>query len=460
MMLAATYQFIYREEAYYQPPTYIYNSRYGYAADGEKLVSDSYVPVIDRYAGQDEMLTNAHLFSINIAAPLTGKLDAGLGFNTVSQERDGSYGNLNSDQYSTSADQDWFSQYSIDKKQDYSHIDLNGGLRYKINDALQAGIKLGYLTGEADQKLNKTDTSLYLYDYDQSNWNRSVRSGISAQDWKHDGHDLYGSLQLNYRLSAGRQISFSLSQNEKETDLRNSSVINDTSFYSGHWEGSNSYSDYLSHSLLDDKRTGSGKSEQSQRQLRLSLKTRESSRATIYVGVYLLNEKTTTSTDEPVVSRQHSFSSSDGWWTDSNGDTSFNHYTYIYRQDEDKRLVWKYVSERQSLQIPVFVEYQVSSNWQFMFGINRVWNRWEIEDQTTAYFTRRVKNDNGVIKTETNFGERYTEPRQILTDNTTDFVTGLKVDLSPTFSINLLVDPQFEPEWRVAQWWLGFKLGL
>jgi hypothetical protein len=459
-MVAATYQFIYKEEPFYQPPTYIYNSRYGYDANSKAMIDESSVPVIDRSSGQDEMLTSAHLFSLNAATSLTGRLDLGFGLNAVRQERDGSYGRLDNDQYSSQENQDWYNLYSTDKNQDYSHIDLNGGLRYQFNDAVTAGFKLGYLQGKATQKLNKIDTSSYTYDYSDKNWNRSLRSALTNQSWNRDGGGFYGGVQVEYQINPGRRFIVSLSQDNKETDLDNSSFIIDTSYYAGHWESSYGFSDYYSHSRLSDRRAGSGKSELSRRQARLALISQESARAAIHIGLYLLDEKTTTATSEPVTSRQHSYSSNNGWWIDSDNDTSRHNYLYSYQRDEDKRLEWKYVSERQSLQIPVIVEFKVAQNWQLMFGVNRIWNRWKIEDQTTAWFTRRMTNDNGKIETETNFGERYTEPRQILTDNTTDFIAGLKIDLSPTFGVNLLVDPQIEPEWRVAQWWLGFKLGL
>jgi hypothetical protein len=98
-----------------------------------------------------------------------------------------------------------------------------------------------------------------------------------------------------------------------------------------------------------------------------------------------------------------------------------------------------------------------------MLGLNRILNGWEIEDRTTAYFTKRERNENGQITLETNFGERYTQPKETITEDFTKIIAGLNVNISKSFKINLLVDPEFDNPntfFRLAQWWLGFTAKL
>ena len=73
---------------------------------------------------------------------------------------------------------------------------------------------------------------------------------------------------------------------------------------------------------------------------------------------------------------------------------------------EKKTLVWDYKSDELTVQIPVILQFRFGEVWGWMIGVNRILNSWEITDQTTAYFERRDKNENGAIETETNFGAR------------------------------------------------------
>lgn len=95
-----------------------------------------------------------------------------------------------------------------------------------------------------------------------------------------------------------------------------------------------------------------------------------------------------------------------------------------------------------------------------MLGLNRILNGWEINNKTTAYFAKRERNDNGQITIENNFGERYTQPTQKITEDFTKIIAGLNVKLSEAFKVNLLVDPEFDDEFRFAQWWLSFTAKL
>ena len=82
---------------------------------------------------------------------------------------------------------------------------------------------------------------------------------------------------------------------------------------------------------------------------------------------------------------------------------------------------------------------------------------WEIQNKTTAYFNYRERDENGTVKKEINFGERYSEPTKNLTENYTRIVTKFCAYISQLLSVNLLLDPDFENQFRIAQWWLSFE---
>ncbi len=89
-------------------------------------------------------------------------------------------------------------------------------------------------------------------------------------------------------------------------------------------------------------------------------------------------------------------------------------------------------------------------------GLNRILANWSIENNTLAYFNYRDRIEDGIHSREENFGERYKQPTQHFSENDTDFITGLKVSISPEFRINLFVNPEFENAFRFAQWQLSF----
>jgi hypothetical protein len=124
---------------------------------------------------------------------------------------------------------------------------------------------------------------------------------------------------------------------------------------------------------------------------------------------------------------------------------------------EDKWLEWRYKAKMWSLQIPLLLDFTISKHWGITLGLTRILNSWEIEDQTTAYFNKRERTENDETKTETNFGERYTQPTQRITEDFTDVITSFNVSVSPALKIRLLIDPEFKNTFRISQWWLGFE---
>ncbi|MEJ2544626.1 MAG: hypothetical protein P8Y99_11215 [Calditrichaceae bacterium] len=457
-LVGATYQLIYRQEPYYQQPTGIYNSRYGKSYDGYDLVANSEdIPIVDRYSGSDEMLTSAHLFGGFLGYKLTPKLNVGININTVMHEREGQYANLNNDQYSTQDNRDWFSTNSVERNSDYNHIDVSAGISYKLNEQITAAIKLGLLDGEANQDYAKYDSSSYHYDSDPDDWSRSLNTGKTDQDWNHEGTGKYGTVNLDYKFE-NNEVSIYYSHRKNDIDLKTTSVIQDTSYYAGEWTSSYAHSEYESYSSLSDIRDSNGKNEQTRNEAMLSIRWRETKNVTVYAGFYFANIESSIENDEPVIARNQS--SYYSFYDYTNPTDEDYEYTSYYSNYENKRLLWNYTSKRQSIQIPVVLDFHLNESWNVILGVNRIWEHWDVSDQTLAVFTNRTENRNGDIESETNFGERYTQPDEKFTDNNTEFMAGLSINITPKLKVNILVEPENEPNWRVAQWWLAFRASL
>jgi hypothetical protein len=144
-------------------------------------------------------------------------------------------------------------------------------------------------------------------------------------------------------------------------------------------------------------------------------------------------------------------------------------YNYIYPEaaytgsnvlTEKKRLEWEYSMKYWTIQIPVILEFKVNDYIGLAFGINRTLKDWEINDKTTAYFTLRERVENGILKREQNFGERYTQPAIKKTENNTDFISRFDISVSEKLNIRLWMDPNFEGVVSISQWWISFQAEL
>jgi hypothetical protein len=458
LFAGATYQMIFRQEPYYQQPTGIYNSRYGKSAYGDELIANSDdIPIIDRYSGSDEMLTRGHLFSGFVGYQLTPKINVGLNINSVIHEREGQYANLNNDLYSTSNNYNWFNTNSVKRNSNYDHIDLNAGINYKFTDQFSLGFKLGQLDGKAKQSYSNYDSSVYSYNNDSENWSQSFSSGATDQHWRHDGTSQYGTITMDYQL-AKSTVSFYFDHRQSDIKLKTNSTIDDTSYYSGEWTSNYYHSMYESYSSLSDIRNSHGDNDVTKNEAMLSIRWRETEKVTAFIGFYFAVSTSKIKNYEPVVAMNQYSSKYNYDYTDPASDDY--DYSYFYSKFEDKNLVWTYESFRQSIQIPVVFDFHLTKNWNLKLGVNRIWEYWDISEHTIALFSDRTENQNGNITTDKGFGERYTQPDRKFTDNLTEFMAGFSVDISPKLNVNILVEPDTEPEWRIAQWWLSFRAKL
>ncbi len=460
LYFSGSYQFVFKEEGYYQTPTWIYNSRYGMDEKGTSIIDDSNVPITDRSAGEDEMHTQGHLWSANLAYRLSDWIRVGVNANAIIHERSGAYANLNSDRYSEAQTDDWFNSYSKERTNKYKHLDLGAGVQFDVSADLTAGVKLSYLDGSAKQNFIKKDSSIYSYSWEDgiyhSNSN-SYRYGTTDQSWNHKGHTSSALIQLDYRLSQTRSMHFYYQYTKRDLELSNQSSIMDTSLYVGNYQSVNYSSYYNSWYRMDDNRSASGSSNLKGWQAMLSFRWFESARSRVKFGIFFSNKYYKKQTSEPVIaeSQSHHYSN----YTNPDENNTYTRHTYLF---EDKRLEWTTSTQKQTLQLPVMLEFDLKENWTLMLAVNRIWNYWKIKEQTTAFFKKRIEQKNGddVAQITTNFGERWSEPDRIISEDETAFLSGLRINISPKFQIIVTASPSFEPVLHMAQWQLGFRAGL
>ena len=452
LFLGGTYQLIHKQEKFYTVPSWIYANRYGYDVFGAKAEGDYNIPIEDRYAGEDEMLNSGQLFSGFLGYPLTDKLNLGLSIDGVFHSRDGSYMNLNNDEYGNTDNYDWSSLTERSRDQKYHHLDLAGGIRYRLKNDFFAGMKLGFLTGKAEQEYGAIDSSRYNYTSQSQpeDWSRSFTRNTTQQNWDHDGKNWYGSLNITKTLQEKRILKFYYRYTHKKIDLTNNSSINDTSYYASHWSWDTTTYDYLGESRLSDRRNGSGKRKADRHEGMLSMHWQLTDKNGLSTGIYLSRETSQINSLEPVVVDRRSHYQSTGYYPYSDDRELF----------EDKSLNWKYKTSYSTVQIPIFVHFKFNSIWAMMIGVNRILYTWEIKDQTLAIFKIRRRVENGEVHSETNFGERYREPNQHISEDFTEVLTKFEASISPQFKIHLLLNPEFKDNFRIAQWWLGFVANL
>ena len=450
--IGGTYQLIYKEEKFYTPPYWIYNPLYYYDALGNRAEGLSSVPVEDRYSGKDEMVTKAHLFSMFTGYKFTDKLSVGLNISGVTHSREGGYMNNYNDEYSSTNNSEWQNNQSRDRVQNYDHFDFTGGIKYDFTPGFSIGLKAGILDGNADQSYNSGDSYFYKYNTPEvsTEWSYSISNSSTDQNWRQDGTTKY--IGFNFLKTTKDNVELRGYYNYTKTniDVSNSTTILDTSYYTSRWTYNTSWGRYLGTSSAHDIRSGSGTREKSGHEAMFNLRWSATENSSVIIGLYVNSRNTTIHTSEPV----NALRISDYHYT--NSDPQYN-YDYYYSLYEKKTLVWDYKSSELTVQIPVILQFRFGEVWGWMIGVNRILNSWEITDQTTAYFERRDKNENGTIETETNFGERYTQPPERITENFTKFFTSIDFKLSSSFKVRLLLDPEFENEFRLAQWWLSLE---
>jgi hypothetical protein len=445
-----TYQLVMQDEKYYSVPQDIYKSAVGYDYNGMRAAAADNIPVVDKYSGEDNMHHAGHFASGFVRYAFPEGLDIGAKLSRVTFSRDGSFGSSNLWQHYQSGSSLWSNLEA--REQTYGHWDVAGGIEYRLTEQTSLGGSVGYIWGDADQTLRNNDSS--YYSYSSTSWSSFYnRSSNTLHDWKHDGRTTYFGFDVATRVSPASTLNFIYQRQQSTVDITLGSTIRDTSYSTYAWsnaggETENSYSQ----SYLSDLRSGKGSSEATNDRLLATLQWDLEEWLHLSIGAQVEWQKTETNTTEGVSLVGHS-----AYWSTTGS------WDYRYGNEESKDLHWNFTTSRTSFQIPIFVTFKLSRVVDILLGLNRNMTQWEIEDVTLAIFRYRMSMSNGTVNREENFGERYTQPKEKVSDVRTTFLAGLTVAPSKSLELRLLMVPNFRDgfegtELEQLQWWIGLTV--
>ncbi len=451
----ATYQLMTQDERYYAVPQDIYKSLPGADYRGDRAAGTENIPIVDKYKGSDEMHQEGHFLSAFAGVDLTQRLQFGVKVGRVVFDRDGSYGSQNFWEYGASSSTSlWRSEES--RRQSYRHWEGTAGLRYALDEASTIGISLGRLEGTADQTLPRTDSTYYSYgpiDATTDNWGVYASSARQSLSWKHDGTTTFAGADLTSLVDHGRKLFLSYHYSRQETDLTLNGSIADTSFGRSRNQWDTTVYRHTSDYALFDVRNGGGSIVGTTHRLTASYEWKLSEKVTLSLGGQYEFQERATNTSEAVVARRHSYYLSTGSYP----------YSYFDSTAETKRLLWTFNSQVRRLTIPVFLTIRASETTELLFGLNRTASNWSAEDVTLAIFDRRYHADSQGSSTQQNFGERYTQPRERMSEVRTSLMAGLTVRPSPLLSIRFLGVPNYIDTYNGAelsdvQFWISVSI--
>ncbi|MFZ1290916.1 MAG: hypothetical protein WAR79_12545 [Melioribacteraceae bacterium] len=450
--VGGTFQYIKSKDDFYSTQFNIYTNNYYYDSFGASVRNSAEsVPVIDRYSGSDEMIFTGKLLTLFSGLNLLENLNVGLFFNTIGYERNGSYLYDYKDDYGNLDNNISESKDLKSREQNYSHNDLALGLQYSFDD-FSVGIKGGYLDGDVDQLHNSE--SKYIYQYQTpnvtENWSYNYSIYSSTQNWNQEGDTKYFSLNFSKNFEKHKVKGY-YKYSKSNVNSNTTSAIFDTSNYASRWVSNyNSVQEiylYNSNSFTKDDRTGESVRENFTHEFMASVDWSLTENITLLSGIYFNDSKSLITTTENAISDRASFYSSQ---------YPNNNYQNNYEENADKQLRWNYDNKYFTFQIPIIFDFKFSEKFGLMLGLTRVFKDWDITSVTDVYFTAREVNDNGTIKNAQNFIERYTSPKDTYTEDFTNIFTKFNVAISKQLKVGLLVDPEFDHTFRIAQWWLSF----
>ncbi len=448
--IGGSFQYINSKDKFYSTPFYIYNSRFD-AATYDSKASD--VPIVDRYAGEDQMLIKGKLFSAFAGYKLLENLSLGLSINTVAYDKNGSYLNENNDKYGEQHKNEYNNKELRTREQDYGHFDFAAGAMYNLKNDLSFGIKAGILSGDVNQ--NHLTERIYFYRNNKpevsTNWSIYSSQNKNTQSWQHNGNTKY--IGFNFIKPVPKSIVkgyYKYSSTKINTST--TSAIFDTSYSSSKWVSNYDTTIYLhnGHSLTKDDRTGNGIRESSTHEAMINVDWQLNEKTKLLVGFYINSTNSTINNNENAKYKMIRYYKNDG--------------SYKYLDDrettEDKILTWTYTNDYFTFQIPIILNFKINDTFDFMLGVTRIFEEWDIKSRTDAYFNERKESINESTNTENNFIERYTMPNDVYTENSTNVFTKFNAKISHKLNIGLLLDPEFDDTFRIAQWWLNFEARL
>ncbi|MCR4439564.1 MAG: hypothetical protein QHJ34_13565 [bacterium] len=457
LSLGLTYQALLQDQAYYSIPQDIYRARVGLDYAGNSVARTEDIPVVDCYQGSDEMHEAGHFLAALAGYKLLPRLYLGAKVNRTLFARDGSFGSRNLWEVSPRAGQSLW-RNSEERTQDYDHWDMAGGFSWGVSKKVQVGATVGYLWGDAVQSLTRSDSSYWYYKSPGARDSSRYGQGAAAQqDWDHRGKTTYGGVTLWAELSPTHQLVGYYMYLSQRTDIAVSSWAHDTSFsaYFSDWDSEW----YKGHgeSALHDVRSGAGDAPLKLHRLAATLHWQLERQMRLHLGVQYEEKRRSIASSEGVLASRHS--------SFSHGGSSSSEWHYSSRVDEDKTLHWDFRVRKLAVQLPVVLTWQPRKPVELLLGLNRSMKQWEITDVTTAIFAFREVTEDSVRSRKTDFGERYTEPREKRSEVQTTFLAGVTLRPSARFGARLLAVPHYASTpagmtLREMQWWLALTLTM
>ena len=451
LLLGGTYQMILQDDKYYSVPQDIYRSVAGMDYAGNRAAAESSIPIVDKYSGQDNMHQLGHFISAfgSYEIPTLGSI--GMKVGRVFFDRSGGFGSSNFWGYpAQSASTSLWSNLEA-RSQTYNHWELTGGADFFASRQTTIGATVGWLWGDAAQALHRGDSSYYSWS-SAPNQSLYVRSGNSLQEWRHNGRTVLFGADITSRLTERHTLHVVYQRQRSTVDIGLGTSILDTSYSTYSYTYLDTPATSTSYSLLLDQRSGSGQQITTTNRVLASLQWQIDARLTLALGIQFDWLNSETNTTENVLARMGSVYKS-----------SRGNYGWLSGNDESKDLRWTFSAERTNFQIPIFLTIKASDAIDVLLGLNRAMTHSRVDDVTLALFRYRQSNSNGTITREENFGERYTTPREELSDVRTTFLAGLTAAPSQHFRVRLLVVPNFQDtaegsQLENLQWWIGVNI--
>ena len=454
--LGATYQLVSQDEKYYPIPEDIYRSVLGVDYLGVRSDAAKNVPIVDKYSGTDNIHQEGHFLSFFAGYDITSHLQVGAKISRVSFDREGSYGSQNvwDSYYSINSTSLW--RNSESRNQSYSHWELTGGVNYMVDEKYSLGFTGGYLWGDASQALTRGDSSFWGYGKIGSltdNWNYYLSSGNQHQTRNHNGKTALVGIDMKMQVSTTQLLQFHYQYVRKNIDIGLSGVIFDTSYGKSKYTWDTNMSDYTSDYALRDVRNGNGATVGKNHRAVGSLQWNISPKVKLSLGIQYENQTMETNTSENVLSMRHSRYTNIGTYP----------YTYFDSSAESKTLEWGFRSKLTRFSIPIFFSIRTSDVVELLFGLNRSASSWRVNDVTLALFNYRMQANLQDTVYNVNFGERYTQPEERVSEVQTTLLAGITVMPSNVFNVRFLVVPNFVETYTGTdlsdlQWWITLNV--
>src|ERR1041384_5250883 len=456
LSLGLTYQLVSQDEKYYPIPQDIYKEVVGADYLGVRTAGAENIPITDKFAGSDNIHQQGHFASLFTGYEINQDLQVGAKVGRVTFNRNGSYGSQNvwDSYYSINSSSLW--RNSEARSQSYGHWELIGGLDYRFAQNYSAGFSGGHLWGDATQALTRGDSSYWSYGSIGSptqNWSVYSSSGAQTQLWDHAGRTSMVGADLRAQVSPAQLLQFHYQFTHQNVDITLGGLIKDTSYGMSRYQSDPNLYTNASDYALSDRRNGSGTTTGDVHRAVASMQWNINKTVKLSIGMQYEDRSARTNTAEGVLAAMHSRSASTGSYP----------YNYFDSTAESKTLLWDFSTRLTQFTVPVFFTIRTSDVVELMFGLNRSVSNWEADDVTLALFDYRASANTQDPSYRVNFGERYTQPPERVSDIRTTVIAGLTVAPSNGFNIRFLVVPNFVETYTGTdlsdlQWWMSVNV--